>query len=77
MMSLHTFDEFLLAASHHVDVLDADELQFNVRVVILILIAFSCCPIGHRIQLHTHTQNPCIMKLININVLHIKTTPGL
>lgn len=56
MRSPHTVDELLLAAPHHVDVLDADELQSDVRVVVLILVAFSRRPIGHRVQLHTHTD---------------------
>lgn len=36
-----TFQHFLLAVSHNVDVLDADELEFDVGVVVFILVAFS------------------------------------
>lgn len=46
-----TVNDLLLAVPHHVDVLDADELQFDVGVVVLVLIAFSSRPVGHRIQL--------------------------
>ena len=36
-----TFQHFLLAVSHNVDVLNADELEFDVGVVVFILVAFS------------------------------------
>lgn len=49
-----TVNDFLLAVPHHMNVFNADELQFNIGVVILILIAFTRCSICHRVQLDTH-----------------------
>lgn len=46
-----TFYHFLLAVSHDVDVLDADELELNVGVIVFVFIAFSCSPVCKRIQL--------------------------
>lgn len=46
-----TIDNFLLAAPHHMNVLNADEQQLDVGVVVLVLIAFPRCSVGHGIQL--------------------------
>ena len=46
-----TFHHFLLAVSHHVDVLDTDELEFNVGVVVFVFVAFSCSSVCDCIQL--------------------------
>lgn len=46
-----TFQHLLLAVSHHVDVLNADELEFNVGVVVFIFVALSCSPVCERVQL--------------------------
>lgn len=48
---MKTFQQLLLTVPHHMDVLDAHELKPDVRIVVLILVAFSCSPICHRIQL--------------------------
>lgn len=37
-----TFQQFLLAVPHNVDVLYADELKFDIGVVVFILVTFSC-----------------------------------
>lgn len=47
----HTFQKFLQAAPHYVDVFDANELKTDVVIVVNILIALPSCPIGHGIQL--------------------------
>lgn len=49
-----TFQHFLLAVSHDVDVLDADELEFNVGVVVFVFVAFSCSSVCDCIQLERH-----------------------
>lgn len=49
-----TFEHFLLAVSHNMDVLDADELEFNVGVVVFIFVAFSCSSVCDCIQLERH-----------------------
>lgn len=36
------------------DVLDADELEFNIGVIVFIFVAFSCSPVGDCIQLERH-----------------------
>lgn len=51
-----TINDLLLAAPHHMDVLDPNELQFDVGVVVLILVAFSCGFICHGIQLDTNRK---------------------
>lgn len=49
-----TFQHFLLAVPHDVDVFNAHELEFDVGVVIFVLIAFPCSSVRNRIQLETH-----------------------
>lgn len=39
------------------DVLDADELEFNVGVVVFVLIAFARRPVGDRVELRQTFQN--------------------
>lgn len=51
---LLTVNYLLLAAPHHVDVLYTDEMQLDVGIVVLVLIAFTCCSICHGVQLDTH-----------------------
>lgn len=46
-----TFQQFLQAAPHYVDVFDADKLEADVGVVVLVFVAFTCCPISQCIQL--------------------------
>lgn len=46
-----TFQQLLQAGPHYVDVLDADKLEANVGVVVLVLIAFTCCSVSQRVQL--------------------------
>lgn len=46
---LLTIDDSLLAAPHHMNVLNADEEQLDVGVIVLVLIAFTCCSICHGI----------------------------
>lgn len=36
------------------DVLDADELEFNIGVIVFIFVAFSCSPVRNCIQLERH-----------------------
>lgn len=62
--TLLTVDDFLLAAPHHMNVFNADELQLDVGVVVLVLVAFTCCSIGHSVQLHTQIQNEWILLLV-------------
>lgn len=52
-----TFEHFLLAVSHNMDVLDANELEFNVGVVVFIFVAFSCSSVSNCIQLQRHLIN--------------------
>ena len=52
-----TFQHFLLAVSHNVDVLYADELEFDVGVVVFILVAFSGSSVCDCIQLQRHALN--------------------
>lgn len=54
--TLLTVDDFLLAAPHHMNVFDANELQLDVGVVVFVLISFTCCSICHGVQLDTHTH---------------------
>lgn len=49
-----TFQHFLLAVSHDMDVLDADELEFNVGVVVFVFVALSCSSVRDGIQLEGH-----------------------
>lgn len=44
----------MLAVSHDMDVLDADELEFNIGVIVFIFVAFSCSPVCNCIQLERH-----------------------
>lgn len=46
-----TFQHFLLAVPHDVDVLNADELEFNVGVIVFVFIALSCSPVCKCVQL--------------------------
>lgn len=46
-----TFQQFLQAAPHHVDVLYANEFKTNVFIIIFILIALPSSSVGHGIQL--------------------------
>lgn len=39
------------------DVLNADELEFNIGVVVFVFIAFPRRPVGDRVQLHQTFQN--------------------
>lgn len=48
-----TVDDLLLAAPHHVDVLNANEVQLDVGVMVLVLIAFTCGSVRHGVQLRT------------------------
>lgn len=54
---LITFEHFLLAVSHNMDVLDADELEFYIGVVVFVFVAFSCSSVCDRIQLERHLIN--------------------
>ena len=65
---LPTIDDLLLAAPHHVNVFDADELQLDVGVVVLVLVAFPCCSVRHGVQLHTHTR--CVSVSLPVAVPH-------
>lgn len=47
----------MLAVSHDMDVLDADELEFNVGVVVFIFVAFSRSSVCDCIQLERHLIN--------------------
>lgn len=65
-----TVNDLLLAVPHHMNVFNANELQLDVGVVILILVAFSSCSISHCVELWTHThastrthQNPECFKV--------------
>lgn len=58
-----TFQHFLLAVSHNVDVLDADELEFDVGVVVFILVAFSGSSVCDCIQLQRKELNHQNMRL--------------
>lgn len=51
---LITFQHFLLAVSHHMDVLNADELELYVGVIVFIFVAFSRSPVCDRVQLERH-----------------------
>lgn len=51
MKRVITFQHLLLAVSHYVDVLNADELEFNVGVIVFIFVALSCSPVCERVQL--------------------------
>lgn len=46
-----TFQHFLLAVPHDVDVLNADELEFNVGVIVFVFIALSRSPVCECVQL--------------------------
>lgn len=46
-----TFQQFLQAAPHHMDVLYANEFKTNVLIIIFILIALPSSSVGHGIQL--------------------------
>lgn len=52
-----TFEHFLLAVSHNMDVLYADELEFNVGIIVFIFITFSCSSVCDGIQLQRHMIN--------------------
>lgn len=41
-----TFQKFLQAAPHYVNVFDANELEADVGVVVLVFIAFTCGAVG-------------------------------
>lgn len=41
-----TFKELLKAGPHYVDVFNADKLEANVWVVVLVLVAFTCRSVG-------------------------------
>lgn len=44
-----TFQEFLHAASHHMDVLNAHEPEANVGIVVFIFISLPSCSVGYGI----------------------------
>lgn len=46
-----TFQHFLLAVPHDMDVLDPNKLEFDVGVVVFVFIPFSCSSVCDRIQL--------------------------
>lgn len=48
---IFTFQHFLLAVPHDVDVLNADELEFNVGVIVFVFVALSCSPVCKCVQL--------------------------
>lgn len=50
-MRPQTFQQLLQAGPHDVDVLNADELETNVGVVVLVLVAFTCCAVRQGVQL--------------------------
>lgn len=56
---LLTVNDFLLAVPHHMNVLNADELQLDVGVIVLVLVAFTRGSICHGVQLLTGTLRPC------------------
>lgn len=50
-----TFQHLLLAVSHDMDVLDADELEFNVGIIVLVFISLPCSSVRDGIQLQRNT----------------------
>lgn len=51
-----TFQKLLQTSSHHMNILDAHKLEADIRVVVLILIAFPCRTICQCIQLQKHKK---------------------
>lgn len=54
-----TFQELLEAAPHDVDVFDADELEADVGVVVLVLIALARRSVGQRVELQGGDTTAC------------------
>ena len=55
-----TFNKFLQACSHHVYILDPQELELDIRVEVLVLVALSRCPVRHCVDLqYTMLINTC------------------
>ena len=55
-----TFNKFLQARSHHVYVLDSQELELDVRVEVLVLITLTRRPVRHCVDLqYTMLINTC------------------
>ena len=48
---LDALDKLLQTVAHHVYVLDAHEVELNVRVVVLVLVAFALRLVRHRVDL--------------------------
>lgn len=57
-----TFQKLLQASSHHMNILDAHKLEADIRVVVLILIAFPCRTIRQCVQLRKHKK--CLRNLL-------------
>lgn len=53
-----TLQQFLQAVSHDVDVFNPLEVESDIGIVVLILVAFSCRTVCHCIQL-TNTKDFC------------------
>lgn len=60
-----TFQELLQTSPHHMDVLNPNKLEADVRVVVLVLIAFPCCTVRQRVQLSIKSK--CGLENMNVN----------
>lgn len=56
-----TVQQLLEAGPHDVDVLYPQELEFDVCVMVVILVAFTSRLIGHGINLKQQYQDVCVM----------------
>ena len=66
MIMCSTFQEFVQAAPHHVDVLDSQEVEFRVGVKLLVLITFTLGSIHDGIQLGGNGRDRSVIYLLVI-----------
>ena len=53
---MSTFTQLEQTVAHDVYVLNAPELKLDVRVEVLVLVAFSCRSVRHGVYLSTHSR---------------------
>lgn len=58
------FEQLGQTASHDVNVFNAAELEFNILVKVLVLVAFTGGPVSHGVDLNEHQQSG-LLKTIN------------
>jgi len=79
-LQLSQLGQLLQTASHHVDILDAQELKVNIAVIGFVLVAFARCLVSHGIDLracvnHVHEFRRLVRVHYEMKQLLVLHTP--